>query len=48
MGEWARRFVLEERRLEFPFVGLTLAALIGGIASRWVAPGAEGAFWVAA
>ncbi len=48
MGERIRRFVLEERRLEFPFVGLTLAALIGGIASRWVAPGAEGAFWVAA
>ncbi|GBD09451.1 Zinc-transporting ATPase [Candidatus Thermoflexus japonica] len=48
MGKWIHRFVLEERRLEFPFVGLTLTALIGGIASRWAAPGAQGVFWVAA
>ncbi len=45
MGGQIRRFILEERRLEFPFVGLTLAALIGGMASHWAAPGAERVFW---
>ncbi|WP_376791229.1 heavy metal translocating P-type ATPase [Thermoflexus sp.] len=48
MGEGIRRFVLEERRLEFPFVGLTLTALAGGMLSRWAIPGMEGAFWIAA
>lgn len=48
MMDRIRRFVLEERRLEFPLVGLTLAALIGGVASRWAIPGAEGGFWIAA
>ncbi len=48
MRDRIRRFILEERRLEFPFVGLTLAALIGGLASRWAAPGMEGVFWTAA
>lgn len=48
MRDRIRRFILEERRLEFPLVGLTLAALIGGLASRWAAPGMEGVFWTAA
>lgn len=48
MRDGIRRFILEERRLEFPFVGLTMAALIGGLASRWAAPGMEGVFWTAA
>ncbi len=48
MRDRIRRFILEERRLEFPFVGLTMAALIGGLASRWAAPGMEGVFWTAA
>ncbi|MCS6962619.1 heavy metal translocating P-type ATPase [Thermoflexus sp.] len=48
MGERIRRFILDERRLEFPFVGLTLVALIGGMVSRRAAPGIEGVFWTAA
>ncbi len=48
MGGRIRDFVLVERRLELPFVGLTLAALVGGLVSRWVAPGAAGVFWAAA
>lgn len=48
MGRWIRRFILEERRLEFPFVGLTLGALVGGMVARWAAPGIEGIFWTIA
>jgi len=48
MGMRIRRWVWEERRLELPLVGLTLAALIGGIVARRVAPGVEGVFWTAA
>lgn len=43
-----RRWIVEERRLEFPFVGLTLAALLGGLFTRSWAPGLEGFFWLAA
>lgn len=42
------RWIVAERRLEFPFVGLTLAALLGGLLARSWAPGLEGFFWLAA
>jgi len=48
MGQRIRRWVLEERRLEFPLVGVTLAALLGGLLSRFLAPSLTGAFWVIA
>jgi Cd2+/Zn2+-exporting ATPase len=48
MGRRIRRWVLEERRLEFPLVGVTLAALLGGLLSRFLAPSLTGAFWVIA
>jgi Cd2+/Zn2+-exporting ATPase len=48
MGQRIRRWVLEERRLEFPLVGVTLAALLGGLLSRFLAPSLTGAFWAIA
>ncbi|MDT7884823.1 MAG: heavy metal translocating P-type ATPase [Thermoflexus sp.] len=48
MGQRIRRWVLEERRLEFSLVGVTLAALLGGLLSRFLAPSLTGAFWVIA
>ncbi len=48
MGPRIRRFVLEERRLELPLVGLTFAALVGGMLARGWVLGAEEVFWTAA
>ncbi len=48
MVQRIRRWVLEERRLEFPLVGVTLAALLGGLLSRFLAPSLAGVFWAIA